>query len=102
MDQRIRFNYASKVVSVCLLFLITGLSALAQTGNVTGVILDAQTKEPLIGVSVVVKGTTTGMISGLDGRYSLPASAGNVLVFSYIGFESQELPVPAGGILNVN
>jgi TonB-linked SusC/RagA family outer membrane protein len=55
----------------------------------------------LIGVSVLVKGTTNGTVTDLDGRYSLSASQGQTLVFSYIGYVSQEIKVGANGTLNV-
>jgi TonB-linked SusC/RagA family outer membrane protein len=52
-------------------------------------------------VSVLVKGTTNGTVTDLDGRYSLSASQGQTLVFSYIGYVSQEIKVGANGTLNV-
>jgi TonB-linked SusC/RagA family outer membrane protein len=57
--------------------------------------------EPLIGVSVLVKGTTNGTVTDLDGRYSLSASQGQTLVFSYIGYISQEIKVGPNGTINV-
>lgn len=68
--------------------------------KVEGVVTD-QNKEPLIGVSVAVKGTTSGTITDLDGKFFLELSSGNTtLVFSYIGYKTQEVRV-TGQVLNV-
>ncbi len=61
-----------------------------------GFIAGRVTKEdgnPLPGVNVVVAGTTTGSVTDLDGSFKVPASAGNKLVFSYIGFETKKVSV---------
>ena len=75
--------------------LATPLAAMAQAVNVTGTVSDEE-GEPLAGVSVICKGTQKGVSTDADGRFSL-AVPNNVktLVFSYIGMETQELPVAA-------
>ena len=73
------------------LFLMNVSWAFAQltvTGNV-----QSTTGEPLIGVNVVEKGTTNGTVTDLDGNYTLRVAKGKTLVFSYIGFLSQEVVV---------
>ena len=67
--------------------------------KVTGKITD-EDGDPLVGVSVKIVGTSTGTVTDVDGIYSISAEEGSSLVFSYIGFESQTLPV-RGGTLNV-
>ena len=67
---------------------------------IRGVIRDAS-GEPLIGVSVVVKGTTRGVATDAGGNFSIDARPGEILEISYIGFISQELPAAAGRILLV-
>ncbi|MCD8265269.1 MAG: SusC/RagA family TonB-linked outer membrane protein [Tannerellaceae bacterium] len=62
------------------------------TVTVSGIVKD-NTGEPLIGVSVLVKGTTTGVITDLDGRFTLQAPAGSELLISYIGYANQSIPV---------
>ncbi len=57
--------------------------------------------EPLIGASVVVKGTSNGAISDLDGNYQLKAKDGDYLVFSYIGFNSKEVLVKGQSVIDV-
>ena len=81
--------------------LCTASSVFAQTATVTGVVTDDR-NEPLIGVNVQVKGTTTGSVTDIDGRYSV-AVPGNqsVLVFSYVGYLPQEFTVGAQRTINV-
>lgn len=67
--------------------------------EVSGNVID-DTSEPLPGVSVVLKGTTTGTTTDFDGNYSIDANTGDVLVFSYVGYDTQELTVN-GSALNV-
>ena len=68
--------------------------------SINGTVRDAQ-QEPLPGVNVLVKGTTIGTTTDIDGNYFISVPDKNaVLVFSYIGFESQEVKV--GGQININ
>lgn len=85
---------------VCMFLLGTNL-ALAQT-TVTGQVTDAETGEGLPGVSVVVKGTTNGTITDLDGNYTISVDATAVLSFSFIGYTTQEVPVGGQKSLNVS
>lgn len=81
--------------------LLAGVVAQAQQGNqVTGKVTDAKDGSALPGVSVVVKGTTNGTASGPDGTYTLKAPAKAILVFSAIGFDSQELEA-TGTVLDI-
>lgn len=75
------------------------ISAFAQ--NVTGVVKDASTGEPLPSVSVKVKGTDNAAITNFDGAYSIKAGNGAVLVFSSMGYNTQEASV-SGSTLNVS
>ncbi|MDR3262531.1 MAG: carboxypeptidase-like regulatory domain-containing protein, partial [Tannerella sp.] len=67
-------------------------SAAQQDRRVTGTVLD-DTGEPLTGVSISIKGTTSGVISDIDGKYAIQVQAGSILVFSYIGYATQEVSV---------
>jgi TonB-linked SusC/RagA family outer membrane protein len=60
---------------------------------VTGIILDANTGEPLPGVSILIKGTASGVITDADGRFSINVTPENVLVFSYVGYLDEEVAV---------
>ena len=75
--------------------------AVQQGKKVTGVVVDG-TGEPVIGANVVVKGTTNGTITDFDGNYTIEGvSANDVLVVSYIGYLSQEIPVGSQSAINV-
>ena len=73
----------------------------AQNIELSGKITD-QTGETLPGVNVIIKGTTIGVISDIDGNYSLSVKADDVLVFSFIGFKTQEIPVNGRTTINVS
>ncbi len=70
-----------------LLFLFFAMFAVAlhaQNGNITGTVKDAN-DEPLIGVSVLIKGTTTGVVTDLNGNFSLNGKVRDIIQFSFIG-----------------
>lgn len=70
--------------------------------NVTGVVTDAATGEPLPGVNIAVKGTTTGTTTNADGRYEITVDDDQgVLVFSFIGYERQEITVAGRDAIDV-
>lgn len=84
--------------STCLLLLsLVGFLMVstthAQVREITGVVTDAESNEPLIGVNVSIAGTTTGTSTALDGSYSLSVSAGQSILFSYIGYESATVEI---------
>ncbi len=70
----------------------TGFTAVAQGNKVTGVVKDSK-GEPLIGATVMVKGTKHGTATDLDGKFSVNAAPGSTLVISYIGSKPQEVKV---------
>ena len=63
-----------------------------QFGTVTGQVVD-ENGDPVIGASVLLKGTTNGMITDLDGNFTLQNASKGTLVISYIGFKTQEIPI---------
>lgn len=73
------------------LLLLSSTLAFAQN-KVTGTVSD-KSGEPLIGVNVLEKGTTNGCITDMDGKYSLTVEKGKTLVFSFIGYQKQEVKV---------
>lgn len=81
------------------LFMVIATLSFAQSTTVKGVVTDKQ-GEPLIGVNVVEKGTTNGNITDLDGNFTLTVEKGRTLVFSYVGFISQEVKV-TGNSMNI-
>lgn len=56
----------------------------AQTHTVSGTVIDKDANEPLIGANVLIKGTTIGTVTDLDGKYTLQAGDKDILVFSYL------------------
>lgn len=72
-----------------------------QGQRVTGVVTSGGDGSGLPGVSIVIKGTTSGSVTDQDGKYSIEVSPTDVLVFSFVGFESQEVPVGGRTTLDV-
>ena len=70
-----------------------------QTKNITGKVTDDT--GPLPGVSIIIKGTTTGTETDFDGNYSINANTGDILVFSFVGMKSEERTVGAANVINV-
>ena len=81
---------------------MTRETAAQQKGFITGLVVD-ETGEPVVGANIVVKGTTTGTTTGLDGRFSLAVDGAHVtLVISYVGYERMELQAAAGNTLDIH
>jgi TonB-dependent starch-binding outer membrane protein SusC len=93
----------STFLKVLFLFLVWAFSvqAYAQDVKITGKVTDAIDGSSLPGVSIVVKGTTTGTITDIDGTFSLSVRVGASLEFSFIGYNKQELVVGSQRTLNV-
>lgn len=70
-------------MALCAFLLLSAVSAFAQT--VTGTVKDVTNGDPLPGVSIVVKGSTVGIDTDLDGAFSIPAKSGDVLALFYMG-----------------
>lgn len=89
-------------VPILFLLLCCGATAYAQK-KVSGKITDAESRAGLPGVTVVVKGTQTGTSSDVDGNYSItvPAGSSDVLIFSFVGYKSQEITVGNQTAINV-
>jgi hypothetical protein len=89
-------------VRLALLFLLgcTPIFLKAQTRQVSGRVT-SDAGETMPGVSIVVKGTTTGTTTDIDGKYSINADQGTSLVFSFIGMISREMSVSNSSTLNV-
>ncbi len=81
-----------KVYFLLVFFCFCISNIFGQNKTITGTVTDAN-NQPVPGVSVLVKGTATGAATDFDGKYSVNASTTDVLVFSYIGFVSQEIAV---------
>ncbi|MBO6028183.1 MAG: SusC/RagA family TonB-linked outer membrane protein [Bacteroidales bacterium] len=80
--------------------LLASVSAFAQNISISGTVTDL-TGAPLEGAAVIVDGTSNGVITGADGRYSINAPSNAVLSVTYIGFVGQKIPVEGRRIINV-
>jgi iron complex outermembrane receptor protein len=89
-----------------LLFILLSLFSVSkifgQQRIVTGKVIAQEDKSPLIGVSVIVKGTNTGTTTTPTGTFKLSFQKGTTLVFSFIGYQSQEVAIPPSGEVNVS
>ena len=94
-------RFMKKLILLIALIAFSGLAAQAQTVSVTGTVKDADTEEAVIGASVLVKNTTTGTITDLDGVFSLTAPQGATIVVSSIGYNDYEF-VATEGAGNIN
>ena len=84
----------NKLLLLWLAGMLFSVQAFAQSITASGVVKD-KTGETVIGASVVVKGTTNGTITDFDGNFSLKANEGDIIVISFIGYKTQELPAAA-------
>ena len=85
-----------KKLQMLLVFLCMTIGlAMAQTSTITGIVVNAEDDEPVIGASVLVKGTTQGAITDLDGAFSISnvSAKAKTLVVSYIGMRTVEVPI---------
>ncbi len=88
--------------TLCLLLccMVSSLVVTAQTKQ-TGKVIGSDDKLPIVGASIRIKGTNTGAVTDIDGNFTLSLSPGNVLVVSYIGFQTKEVPFKAAGPLTI-
>lgn len=85
---------------LCLLSAVLSSEVLAQTAKISGTVND-ENGETLPGVNILVEGTSTGTITDIDGKYSISAPAEGNLVFSFIGYKSQSIPISGRSIIDV-
>lgn len=84
------------LLQICFMLLLS-VTALAQTRQVTGQVSDKDTNDPIIGASVIIKGTTQGGQTDASGKFklNLPTAGNTVLVIRYLGYKSEEVTVSA-------
>ena len=93
MKRKFTFFLPKTRAGILLIFALLFSSGLIAQQSITGTILDDESGEPLIGATVLIKGTTTGTISDFDGTFSMEANVGDVLQVSYTGYTDQEITV---------
>lgn len=90
-----------KVLFVLTLLLLSCALAIGQTRQITGTVTGQDDGLPLPGVSVIVKGTTVGVLTDAAGKYAISAADNQILVFSFVGMKSQEIPVAGKTVIDV-
>ncbi|MDT0677195.1 SusC/RagA family TonB-linked outer membrane protein [Autumnicola musiva] len=99
IDFRLRLSSKLNITFLLMFFVI---NMFAQEKTVSGKIIDGNSGEPLMGVNVIVKGTSNGVSSGFNGDYVIHnASPDDVLVFSFLGFETKEVAVEGETEINL-
>jgi TonB-linked SusC/RagA family outer membrane protein len=94
---------SSKKISILLLFFSINYSANAQSIQVSGKVIDQQTQEPLVGISLGIRGTKIGTTSDGAGNYTLNAPSGSsILTASYVGYQSQGILINNRSIINIS
>jgi TonB-dependent starch-binding outer membrane protein SusC len=93
-------NWKAKRCVITLLLCFSFIIVQAQNQSINGAVVDGSAL-PLAGVTVLVKGTNTGTTTDFDGKYQINTNANQVLVFSYIGFTTQEINVKSNTTVNV-
>ena len=86
-------------MSVCML---TFGQVLAQSQTISGTVLNVADDEPIIGASVQVKGSTRGTITDIDGKFSIEVEPNAVLIVSFIGMATREVPAQDGIVINLS
>ena len=96
------WSFSLATLLLCLPFLSQATSNWSDAVKpITGVVTSAENGEPLIGVTVGIKGTSSGTVTDIDGSYSINVDEGAVLIFSYTGFEPQEIVVGSASTYDV-
>ncbi|MEZ4771969.1 MAG: SusC/RagA family TonB-linked outer membrane protein [Bacteroidia bacterium] len=96
-------RYLTTIFWVLGLFFSLPLSSSAQdkTITITGTVVSASDNVPLPASRIIIKGSSTGVLADSEGKYSIDANTGDILVFSYLGFISQEATVLTSSTLNI-
>ena len=82
-------------LTMMLLCMMMAVTALAQSA-ISGTVISAQDGEPVIGAAVKVKGSTQGVVTNLEGKFTINTEAGQTLVFSYVGMQTKEATAKNG------
>lgn len=77
------------------------IEVVIQTRSVSGKVTSSEENEPLPGVNVIEKGTSNGTVTDLDGNYSIEVADGATLIFSFVGFTSQEVEVGNRSVIDI-
>ncbi len=98
--KNICFQMSRKAWLAVIMVFCLSFPALAQKITVTGTVIDPE-GEPLIGASVLVKGETLGTATDFDGKFTIQAPSDGTLVFSYVGYDTQEIAIAGRTVIDV-
>lgn len=97
-----RMLTAARMMAVCMVLAVVVTSpVMAQRTTVQGTITDAADGSPIVGANVLIKSTTNGTITDVDGKYTLEAGGSDILVISFIGYMTEEVAVANRTSINV-
>ena len=100
MEKSLRIFLTKRVATVALLLFVSGIFLFAQGQvRISGTVTDGN--EPMIGVNVIEKGTNNGVITDVNGKYTLTVSQGARVVYSFIGYVTQEITANQAGEINI-
>lgn len=88
--------------AISLGLMLLSSQAFAQDVSVTGTIIDTDSGDPIPGVNVVIKGTSNGTVTDMDGKYSISIGENAVLVYSFVGYATQEVIVGGQTLVDVS
>src|SRR5689334_6497630 len=88
--------------TLALLLATAWCSVFAQRAVVTGTVKDSQSAETLPGVNVLIKGTSQGSVTDSEGKFAVEVGPEDVLVFSFVGFTSQEVAVAGKTVIDIS
>jgi len=96
-----KFNSKNLRIKLLLVVMLMGNFLFAQQATIKGTVTDGETGEPMAGVTVVIKGTTIGTTSNVDGNYQLVSEKGATIAFSFIGYKKLEVQVKDNQVINI-
>ncbi|MXV49873.1 SusC/RagA family TonB-linked outer membrane protein [Pedobacter sp. HMF7647] len=91
-----------KLLSSFFVLLVFSFRLMAQDRTITGTVTDQADASPLPGVSIKIKGTTSGTVTNADGRFTIAVPSGSTLQFTYIGYVTKEIAVTSSNSMNVS
>ena len=90
-----------KAILLFLLTIFTCYASFAQNRQITGTVTSSDNGSPLPGVSIKIKGATGGAVTDINGSFKISAPENATLIFSYIGYATQQIAVGTGSVINV-
>jgi TonB-linked SusC/RagA family outer membrane protein len=96
------FRFLAVLLALPICFMHTGKLYAQEKRPITGTVTEASTGQPLPGVTVVIKGTSSGAVTDIEGNYTINAAPSDVLVFNAVGYLTEEKTVGANTVIDVS